>query len=90
LTHPTLPQIITLLLLFQLFTERLNRMWQGNNVTFYQPQVAADDDDDAEGEESELEWFHLFALHQNRDVGRGKKNCINESMIPEWMDCVVW
>ena len=27
---------------------------------------------------------------QNRDLGRGKKNCIHETMIPEWMDLVVW
>lgn len=27
---------------------------------------------------------------QNRDLGRGKKNCIHESMIPEWIDLVIW
>ncbi|CAN0430000.1 unnamed protein product, partial [Hapterophycus canaliculatus] len=27
---------------------------------------------------------------QNRDLGRGKKNCIPESMIPEWIDLVIW
>jgi hypothetical protein len=29
-------------------------------------------------------------VHQNRDYGRGAKNCLHESMIPEWMDLVVW
>jgi double-strand break repair protein MRE11 len=29
-------------------------------------------------------------VHQNRDYGRGSKNCLHESMIPEWMDLVVW
>jgi double-strand break repair protein MRE11 len=54
--------------------ERLNRMWSGQKVKFLQPD--------------EGEWFHIFALHQNRDLGRGVKNCVHESMIPEWMDLV--
>jgi double-strand break repair protein MRE11 len=58
--------------------ERLNRMWQGQKLTFLRPE--ADD----------REWFQLFALHQNRDLGRGTKNCVHESMIPEWMDLVCW
>lgn len=56
--------------------ERLNRMWQSNKVRFLRPE--------------EEEWFNLFTLHQNRDLGRGSKNCVHESMIPEWMDFVVW
>ena len=31
-----------------------------------------------------------FCLHQNRNLGRGGKNCVHETMIPEWMDLVVW
>lgn len=27
---------------------------------------------------------------KNRDYGRGSKNCVHESMIPDWMDLVVW
>ena len=56
--------------------ERLNRMWRGKKVRFLRPE--------------EGDWFHVFALHQNRDLGRGVKNCVHESMIPEWMDLVVW
>ena len=56
--------------------ERLNRMWQSKKVRFQRPGVG--------------EWFNIFALHQNRDYGRGSKNCVHESMIPEWMDLVVW
>jgi double-strand break repair protein MRE11 len=56
--------------------ERLNRMWRGKKVRFLKPE--------------EDDWFHIFALHQNRDLGRGTKNCVHESMIPEWMDLVVW
>lgn len=67
--------------------ERLNRMWQGKKVKFLRPDASQDDDDDAYGEGS---WFNIFALHQNRDLGRGSKNCVHESMIPEWMDLVVW
>jgi double-strand break repair protein MRE11 len=63
--------------------ERLNRMWQGKKVRFLRPEVDAEDDDDEENA-----FFNIFALHQNRDLGRGSKNCVHESMIPEWMDLV--
>lgn len=43
---------------------------------------AQDDDEDG--------FFNLFTLHQNRDLGRGTKNCVQEGMIPEWMDLCVW
>ena len=23
-------------------------------------------------------WFNIFTLHQNRDLGRGSKNCVHE------------
>jgi hypothetical protein len=39
-------------------------------------------------EDEEKSWFNIFTLHQNRDLGRGTKNCVHESMIPEWMDLV--
>ncbi len=45
-----------------------------------------DDDDNGNGdfddEQEDSEWFNIFALHQNRDLGRGAKNCVHESMIP--------
>jgi double-strand break repair protein MRE11 len=66
--------------------ERLNRMWQSQKVQFARPEVNDNDND----EEQPQAWFNLFALHQNRDLGRGTKNCVHESMIPEWMDLVVW
>jgi double-strand break repair protein MRE11 len=74
--------------------ERLNRMWNEKNVKFMRPQVSqnrqgfASDEDETEKETGQ--WFNIFTLHQNRDLGRGLKNCIHESMIPEWMDLVVW
>ena len=57
--------------------ERLHRMWQSQKVKFVKPSTTE-------------EWFNVFTLHQNRDLGRGSKNCIHEGMIPEWMDLVVW
>jgi double-strand break repair protein MRE11 len=57
--------------------ERLNRMWRAKKVSFLRPS-------------SDKPWFNLFALHQNRDLGRGSKNCVHESMIPDWMDLVCW
>ena len=69
--------------------ERLNRMWRGKKVRFLKPE----DDTARRGEEysnGSDSWFNIFTLHQNRDLGRGSKNCVHESMIPEWMDLVVW
>jgi len=64
--------------------ERLNRLWQTAKFTFLRPA------DVHEREEDCPQWFNIFALHQNRDKGRGSKNCVHETMIPEWMDLVVW
>ena len=59
--------------------ERLNRMFTQKKVKFVRPVS------------EKSEWFNVFVLHQNRDNrGRGAKNCIHESMIPEFMDFVVW
>ncbi len=72
--------------------ERLNRMWQGKKVRFLRPEGGGksrkddddddDDDDDEDSEDEGAEWFNLFAIHQNRDFGRGTKNCVHDSMIP--------
>jgi double-strand break repair protein MRE11 len=83
--------------------ERLNRMWQGKKVRFLRPEQEMNggergrgrmggrgDDGDNDEEEESRDWFNIFTLHQNRDLGRGSKNCVHESMIPEWMDLVVW
>ena len=68
--------------------ERLNRMWRGGHLTFSRPAetAAANNDENSENPS----WFNIFALHQNRDRGRGAKNCIKEDMIPEWIDFVCW
>lgn len=55
--------------------ERLNRMWNQKRVRFVRLS-------EEQGRDS---FFNIFVLHQNRDYGRGKKNCVHESMIPEWM-----
>lgn len=60
--------------------ERLNRMWNMKKVKFV--RLTEDQGRD--------EFFNIFVLHQNRDYGRGSKNCIHESMIPSWMDLVIW
>jgi double-strand break repair protein MRE11 len=60
--------------------ERLNRMWNLRKVKFVRPSL----------EQGRDKYFNIFVLHQNRDYGRGSKNCIHESMIPEWMDLVIW
>ncbi|CAH0482955.1 unnamed protein product [Peronospora belbahrii] len=59
--------------------ERLNRMFAQGKVVFRRP-----------AEEAEA-WFSIFVVHQNRDdKGRGSKNCVPESVIPDFIDLVVW
>uniref|UniRef100_M4C4M3 Mre11 DNA-binding domain-containing protein n=1 Tax=Hyaloperonospora arabidopsidis (strain Emoy2) TaxID=559515 RepID=M4C4M3_HYAAE len=59
--------------------ERLNRMFAQGNVVFRRPVEHPD------------EWFSIFVVHQNRDdKGRGSKNCVPESMIPDFIDFVMW
>jgi len=60
--------------------ERLNRMWTKQKVKFLRPTQ----------EEGRDQFFNILVLHQNRAVGRGRRNAIYESMIPEWFDVVVW
>jgi double-strand break repair protein MRE11 len=60
--------------------ERLNRMWNQKNVKFVRLTE----------EQGREEYFNIFVLHQNRDYGRGAKNCVHESMIPEWMGMLGW
>eukprot|EP01039_Chlorochromonas_danica_P003315 gene3315-3636_t len=60
--------------------ERLNRMWNQKKVKFVRLTEEQGRDD----------FFNIFVLHQNRDYGRGKKSCLHESMIPDWMDLVIW
>ena len=67
--------LIALYMLGAVRDERLNRMWQQKKVTFVRPPAA-------QGRDS---FFNVFVLHQNRDYGRGRKSCVHESMIPEWM-----
>lgn len=54
--------------------ERLNRMFAQKKVKFRRPA------------EHQEDWFNIFVIHQNRDNrGRGNKNCIHESFIPEFI-----
>jgi double-strand break repair protein MRE11 len=78
--------------------ERLHRMFKNQKVRFLRPQQDIDqqnhrqtnnsDEDDEENDDTQG-FFNIFMLHQNRDLGRGK-NCVQETMIPEWIDLVVW
>ena len=78
--------------------ERLNRMWRGGNLTFSRPAERRpasndkyNDNENDDGDDTDPPaWFNIFALHQNRDRGRGSKNCVKEDMIPEWIDFVMW
>ena len=70
--------------------ERLNRMWESKNVRFLRPQERRAGSDFDSSNKTALQSFNLFVIHQNRENGRGTKNCIKESMIPEWMDFVIF
>ncbi|RLN37193.1 hypothetical protein BBJ28_00011966 [Nothophytophthora sp. Chile5] len=59
--------------------DRLNRMFAQQKVVFRRPAERAED------------WFSIFVVHQNRvDRGSGAKNCVPESVIPDFIDLVVW
>lgn len=59
--------------------ERLYRMFEQQKVLFHRPVEEPDT------------WFNLLVVHQNREnKGRGSKNCLSESMIPTFMDLVIW
>jgi double-strand break repair protein MRE11 len=61
--------------------ERLNRSFTKEEVKFVRPAV---------DKEKTKDYFNMFVLHQNRDYGRGPKNCVHESFIPKFFDLVVW
>ena len=59
--------------------ERLNRMFSQKRVKFVLPKQDQD------------QWFNIFMIHQNREQkGRGAKNCVSESMLPDFLDMVIW
>jgi double-strand break repair protein MRE11 len=57
--------------------ERLNRSWSHKKVTFLRPEEDPDS------------WFHVFVFHQNR-VAHSIKNYIQETMLPDWLNLVIW
>jgi double-strand break repair protein MRE11 len=59
--------------------ERLHRLFTERKIQFVKPK-----------EERPNEWYSIFVVHQNRDYGRGPKNFVPESMIPEFIDLVIW
>ena len=52
--------------------ERLNRMFNQGKVKFMKPEPF-----DEEG--NSIHYFNIFVLHQNRDKGRGPKNCVSST-----------
>mmetsp|Transcript_32643 Transcript_32643/g.128181 ORF Transcript_32643/g.128181 Transcript_32643/m.128181 type:complete len:532 (-) Transcript_32643:1184-2779(-) len=62
--------------------ERLYTTWKDEkNVQWKRPQGADVVDPEA--------WFNIFVLHQNR-VQRGSTHHVTESMLPSWLDFVIW
>ena len=61
--------------------ERLYNTWYKEKKVHWQRPAVKDDDEDP--------WYNLFVLHQNRAI-RGTTKAISESMLPEWLDLVIW
>ena len=59
--------------------ERLSRAWTKEKLRFVRPP-----------EEENVNYFNIFVIHQNRNLGRGGLNCVHDTMIPDWFDLVVW
>eukprot|EP00177_Eucheuma_denticulatum_P008049 GFKZ01014655.1.p1 GENE.GFKZ01014655.1~~GFKZ01014655.1.p1 ORF type:complete len:858 (+),score=135.79 GFKZ01014655.1:154-2574(+) len=51
--------------------------------------IDANDSDEYEVNNQHMRWFNLFVLHQNR-VTRGSARGISETLLPPWLDYVVW
>ena len=61
--------------------ERLHRAFRDKKVKFTKADGPGEDGD----------WYNVMLIHQNRaQKGRGEKNCVAESMIPDFMDFVIW
>eukprot|EP01138_Halocafeteria_seosinensis_P013702 gb/GECG01013993.1/.p1 GENE.gb/GECG01013993.1/~~gb/GECG01013993.1/.p1 ORF type:complete len:584 (+),score=86.48 gb/GECG01013993.1/:1-1752(+) len=59
--------------------QRLYNLFSRKKVHFHRPAEATED------------WFNMLAVHQNRENrGRGQKNALPESVLPDFMDLVLW
>lgn len=56
--------------------ERLSRMFEQHNVTFFEPPQSAD-------------WFHLFIIHQNCEGGRNRRT-MRLDLLPPFLQLVIW
>lgn len=61
------------------------------NSSFDEEEEEEDEEDELESTEqsNDIPWFNLFVLHQNR-LTRGSSKGISETLLPPWLDYVVW
>ncbi|GLV44365.1 meiotic recombination 11 [Carabus blaptoides fortunei] len=57
--------------------ERLSRLFTDKKVTMIRPMNSED-------------WFNILVLHQNRAQNRGTKNYIPETVLPDFLNLVIW
>lgn len=57
--------------------ERLSRLFKEKKVTMIRPMNSE-------------EWFNILVLHQNRAQNRGIKNYIPETVLPDFLNLVIW
>ncbi|KAJ4456766.1 putative Double-strand break repair protein MRE11 [Paratrimastix pyriformis] len=58
--------------------ERLHHAFLDQKVTWIRPVQ------DPEG------WFNIFVIHQNREPHGGRTNHIPDTLLPDWLDIVIW
>lgn len=72
----------------------LNHLFLKNKVQFRRPRVVSEAGGaqaKAAAAQQDGSWFNLMCVHQNRNnAGRGLKNCLQESMLPGFLDLVIW
>ena len=56
--------------------ERLSRMFEQHQVTFFEPPNSPD-------------WFHLFLIHQNCEA-RSNRRSMRLDLLPSFLDLVIW
>lgn len=70
--------------------EVLYKTWATERkVRWLSPEQPSDPHDEQEDDEDALRWFNLFVLHQNRYT-RGTAKAICETLLPPWLNYVVW
>ncbi|CAN8065665.1 unnamed protein product [Agarophyton chilense] len=72
--------------LYDTWARQRNVKWHSPDEPGGREQSQSENESD---DQDPLRWFNLFVLHQNR-LTRGSSRGISETLLPPWLDYVVW